>query len=458
MAVTLRAGFCVVALFSSALMALGAHAAEQTISINVHSGRLIKLSGPATNVFVADPDVADVQVPSSTSIYVLGKKSGHTNVYALDQAGDPILAADVIVSHDTGSINALFGQEFPGRKLAVRSVPAGIILSGELMSDQDVKHAVEMVQSYLGTDDKVINQLSVAAPNQVNLRVRVAEMSRDVAKQLGFNWNAVFHDGNISIGLSSGQPGSATNPDTLITHFIKGNWDILSIIDALAKEGAITTLAEPNLTAISGETASFLAGGEFPIPVAVNNGTNGNGQNQLSIEFKQFGVGLSFTPTVLSAQRISLKVRPEVSQLSDDFSVDIDGIHIPGLQVRRAETTVELASGQSFAIAGLLDNRTMNSMSKVPGIGNLPVLGPLFQSSEIKRNENELMIIVTPYIVEPITMAANQIPTPVDQWQPSSDMGRIFGQHMGVPQKPEGSQGATGQAGQGLIGNAGFYY
>ena len=435
---------------------------SETISLSVHGGRLVKLDAPATNVFVADPDIADVQVPSPTAIYVLGKKSGRTNVYALDQSGSPILQASVDVSYDVGAINALFNSELPNQKITVHSTPGAIVLGGEVDDPVDAQHAVELVESFLGQGDKVINQIETVAPNQVNLRVRIAEMSHTVAKQLGLNWNSAtnpvntFNDNRgTSFALSGSQPGPIANPDVLAFSFVKGNFDLLGFVDALAQQGIVTTLAEPNLTAVSGETASFLAGGEFPIPVAE---TTSNGVPTISVEYKQFGVGLNFTPTVLSPDRISLKVRPEVSQISNDFSITTNNLKIPGISVRRAETTVELASGQSFAIAGLMDNRTTNNLSKLPGIGDLPVLGPLFQSTSFQRNESELVIIVSPYIVKPIKVAQNEIPTPVDAFQPSSDVGRMFGQHLGVRQLPEGSKGPTGQSGQGLIGDTGFYY
>lgn len=430
---------------------------HEAYSLSVHGGRLIRLPEPATNVFVADPGVADVQVPSPTSIYILGKKAGNTNLYALNQAGDSVLAASVSVTYDSGAIKSLFNQEVPNSKITVHTVPGGIVLGGEASSEVDVQHAVDLAQGFIGSGDKVLNHVSVDTPNQVNLRVRIAEMNRNVAKELGFNWNAAFNDGTFLFGLESGQAGSIANPDQVLGQMVQGHFNVTSLVDALAQQGVITTLAEPNLTAVSGETASFLAGGEFPIPVA-ESPSNSGGYGTVTVQFKQFGVSLNFTPTVLSPDRISLKVKPEVSQISNEFSFKSGNITIPGLQVRRAETTVELGSGQSFAIAGLMDNRTTNAMSHVPGIGNLPVLGPLFQSSEFQRQEDELIIIVTPYVVRPIKVAQSQIPTPVDQWQPSTELGRDFGQRLAVPQKPEGSKGAVGAAGQGLIGNAGFYY
>ncbi|MFO1187590.1 MAG: type II and III secretion system protein family protein [Alphaproteobacteria bacterium] len=457
----LQASVCLVAFLLGFVTAFDAKAyaadvAPQTVAITVHGGRLLRLPGPAANVFVADPEIADVQVPAANSVYVLGKKAGRTSVYALNGDGEQVLAANLVVTHDVGTITTLLKAELPNDKVTVRSVPGGLVITGDVSSSQDAAHAVSLLDGFLGQGDKIINQLSVRSPTQVNLRVRIAEMSRQVEKQLGFNWDTIFNDGTFNFSLLSGQPGPADTPDLLAGNFVKGNWDVLAMIDALAKEGVITTLAEPNLTAVSGETASFLAGGEFPIPVGVS---NSNGTNQVQIQFKQFGVSLDFTPTVLGADRISLKVRPEVSQLSDDFSVVLgNSIRIPGLQVRRAETTVELASGQSFAIAGLMDNRTNNSLAKLPGAGSLPVIGPLFQSTAFQRNESELIIIVTPYVVKPIRIAAKESPTPLDGYRSATDLERVLGQKTSRPQKTPGPNVPVGDNGQHLKGDAGFYY
>ncbi len=259
-----------------------------------------------------------------------------------------------------------------------------------------------------------------------------------------------------SSALSQASPGPAPNPDLFSGSFLKGNFNISTIIDALAKEGLVTTLAEPKSHGGLGRNrqlpcrrrSSRFQSASRPRPALP----------QVQIQFKQFGVSLAFTPTVLSAERISLKVRPEVSQIAEDFSITLNSIKIPGLQVRRAETTVELASGQSFAIAGLMDNRTTNSLSKLPGVGNLPILGPLFQSSAFQRNESELIIIVTPYIVQPIRVAQHDIPTPVDGFQPATDVERMLGQRIGRTGKAPGPNPPAADNGLRLQGDAGFYY
>ena len=441
---------CVFAFALGFFSAFAAFAADKSVSVKVSQGKLVRLATPASNIFVADPQIADVQVPSSSSLYVIGKSAGQTTIYALDENGDPIVATTVTVSYDLTAIRSLMDREVPGNKISMHTVPRGLVLKGTVGTPEDLQHAISVVDAYIG-EGNLINRVGVTMPTQVNLRVRVAEMSRDVAKQLGFNWNALFNDGTFNFGILSGQPGNAPSPDLIFGGYNRGNFDISGVVDALAEEGVVSSLAEPNLTAVSGETASFLAGGEFPIPVATDN-------DGIVVEFKQFGVSLDFTPTVLSPERISLRVRPEVSELSDAFSISNQQITIPGIEVRRAETTVELGSGQSFAIAGLLDNRSDSNLAKVPGIGEMPILGPLFQSSEFIRNETELIIIVTPYVVEPITASAQNVPTPNDGFQPANDVERMFKQKVARDQIAPGRPAVAGGEGSKLIGDAGFYY
>jgi pilus assembly protein CpaC len=289
----------------------------------------------------------------------------------------------------------------------------------------------------------------------------VAEVSRQVIKEFGINWDAVFETGDLLFGFATGRPafGAAgsnfrgpTNagggvPDLAFGSFTPGDNVVNTAIDALAQEGLVNVLAEPNLTALSGETASFLAGGEFPIPVATDN-------NDITIEFKEFGIQLAFTPTVLSGNRISLRVRPEVSELSQDGSIEINGLTIPALKTRRAETTVELGSGQSFAIGGLLSSDVQNAVSKTPGIGDLPVLGTLFRSTAFRRNETELVIIVTPYLVRPVDEPVLAIPN--DGYKAPSDIERILEGRLHSAQLHPGKGGPQGPQGQRLTGPIGF--
>ncbi|MCZ6845189.1 MAG: type II and III secretion system protein family protein, partial [Alphaproteobacteria bacterium] len=278
---------------------------------------------------------------------------------------------------------------------------------------------------FLAEKETLINQILVVGPNQVNLRVRIAEVSRTVLKNLGFNFDFLGTIGNFAFGLATGRPfltgigtaaGLVDSSGVLSGSFGGRNFDANGIIDALEDEGLITLLAEPNLTALSGETASFLAGGEFPIPIVDEDG-------KIHIEFKTFGVSLAFTPTIVSDDRISLKVMPEVSALSSAGAVQINGIVIPALTTRRANTTVELGSGQSFVIAGLLQADTNQSVNETPGLADIPILGALFRSTDFRRSESELVIIVTPYLVRPVSSAALALPT--DGFEVPDDYDRI---------------------------------
>jgi pilus assembly protein CpaC len=295
------------------------------------------------------------------------------------------------------------------------------VLTGAVATAAEAEDARRLATRFLGEGEEVISRLQVTAPNQVNLRVRIAEVSRAALRQFGINWEALADVGNFTFGLATGSPlfgepeeiaGQVFQPlltrqngvNNIIGGFHNDDVSVDTLIDLLAEDNLIAILAEPNLTALSGETASFLAGGEFPVPVPDDDG--------IAIEYKKFGVGLAFTPTVLSPNRISMRVNPEVSQLSNEGAVRIEEIQVPSLTTRRAETTVELASGQSFAIAGLLQNNSSFDHSRVPGLGDMPILGDLFKSDRFNRQETELVIIVTPYIVKPIDdPAAVALPT-----------------------------------------------
>jgi len=304
----------------------------------------------------------------------------------------------------------------PQGQVQAVSVDGAIILTGAVATETEAEDARRLAARYISDGEEVINRLAVTAPNQVNLRVRIAEVSRSLLRQFGINWDALADVGDFTFGLATGNrlftatgarnTRAGTPPVNNIFGDYNGNdVDINGLIDLLAEDDLISILAEPNLTALSGETASFLAGGEFPVPVPDDDG--------IAIEFKDFGVGLAFTPTVLSGNRISLKVNPEVSQLSNEGAVVIETISVPSLTIRRAETTVELGSGQSFAIAGLLQNNTTFDHSRTPGLGDIPILGELFKSERFNRQETELVIIVTPYVVKPIS-DPSLIATPID--------------------------------------------
>lgn len=425
------------------------------LALEVRKGRVIRLDRPAAAVFVADPDIADVQVHSPSLVYVLGRRAGRTSLYAVDADDQVLLRRDVIVEHNLTGLRQVLREMAPGQPVSASSIDGAILLDGVVADPSLAQDLRETAARYLGQDETVINRMTVSAPTQVSLRVRVAEVSREVTKLFGVNLDALLTPGDFVFGLATGRPflgpdGRAirlfdTNgtADAIAGGYNSGTVNINGLIDALEREGLVNVLAEPNLTALSGETASFLAGGEFPIPVAQND-------NEISIEFKQFGVSLAFTPTVLTPNRISLRVRPEVSDITDRGAIKVNNLVIPALTTRRAETTVELGSGQSFAIGGLISNATRNNLEKFPGLGDLPVLGTLFRSTSFKRSESELVIIVTPFLVRPVSEPT--LASPIDGLREASDLDRILRGRLAVTGLPPG-RGAPPLR---LVGPAGF--
>ncbi|TFI57865.1 type II and III secretion system protein family protein [Sphingomonas parva] len=400
------------------------------VALSVGTGRMVRLSGTMTDLFVANDAIADVQVRSANQIYIFGKSAGETSVYATDRAGRTIWSANVRVGTNIGSIDDLLQAAMPDAQIQARPINGMVLLTGTVAAPADVEEASRLVQAYVGQGTQVISRLKTATPLQVMLQVRIAEVSRSLIRNIGVNLATRDTTGGFLFGLMRGNPGTiSTNVGTTIdpvtgagpgaTKYLMQQGpgttlgaagrlfglDVLSSANLQENDNRVRILAEPNLTALSGETASFLAGGEFPIPMA-------SGINGTSVEFKQYGVSLAFTPFVLEGGRISMRVRPEVSELSPEGSVQIGGFTIPGLTTRRVETTVELGSGQSFMIGGLLRNNSTNSIDKAPGLGSVPILGALFRSNNFRRNETELVIVVTPYLVRPVN--AGQIALPTD--------------------------------------------
>lgn len=454
------------------LGATDASAQTREIRVAVSTGQLVHLPRAAKNVFIADPNIADLQVPSPQDVFVYGKKTGTTSFYALDDGGSVILNASVVVTYNVGDLRRLLLQEAPNAAINVESTPGGIVLSG-VVANAEIAERVNVAASrYIGDKESVINNLKVSGAQQVNLRVRVAEVDRSVTKELGFNWETLVSAGSFTFGLTTGRQfltnpigsslfgntiiraptptNSAAIPGALFGNLNTNRASVSGLIDALADQGLVTILAEPNLTTVSGQPASFLAGGEFPIPVAQSGNTSG----AITIEFKQFGVSLDFVPTVLSNDHISIKVRPEVSQLSNQGAINTNGVTVPALTVRRAQTTIELGSGDSFAIAGLIQQNSIQDLSKFPALGDVPVIGPLFRSQSFLRNESELVIIVTPYVVRPTGATALRAPT--DGFQPASDLEQIFLQHFNAVSPAGAANSAIGITGERLRGDAGF--
>ena len=435
------------------------NSAASRIGLEINKGTLVRLSQPATTVFVADPDIADIQMKTAGLVYIFGKKAGETALFAVDDRERVVLNTTLVVSHNVSRLRQALRAVAPEAEVEVISVDDALILTGMVHTPVEAENIRAVAARFAPEKGSVINQIQVLAPNQVNLRVRFAEVSKETLKQFGINWESVARIGSNFIFAAgfgrdflnaAGVIPRDGSVNTLAAGYRSGNKDINAAIDALATEGLITVLAEPNLTALNGETASFLAGGEFPIPISQGS----NSGNSVTIEFKTFGVGLAFTPHLLDAGRINLRVRPEVSQLSSAGAVTLAGFSIPALTTRRAETTVELGSGQSFVIAGLLQNNTTQDISRVPLLGDLPILGALFRSDRFRRNESELVIIVTPYIVRPVS--ANRIASPTDGFVAPNDVERILGGITYRPQLNDRDQQPRTKEGQGLIGPSGF--
>ena len=404
---------------------------SETLTLSQNTGTLVRLSAPMTDLFVANDAIADVQVRSASQLYVFGKSAGETTVYATDRSGRVVYAANVRVGTNAGSVGEMLRLAMPEASIQATPMNNLVLLTGTVAQPADVEEAQRLVQAYVGQGTQVVSRIRSATPLQVMLKVKIAEVNRSLLKQWGLNLLTADPTGGFRFGVAQGQgihlPNPADPDDTSVATVLRNTLgttlsasgslfglDILASLDLAEVDGLVSILAEPNLTALSGETASFLAGGEFPVPISQSLGS-------ISIEYKQYGVGLAFTPIVLADGRISMRVRPEVSELTNEGSIRLNGFEVPGLTTRRAETTVELGSGQSFMIAGLLKNTNTNSIDKAPFLGDLPILGMLFRSTRFRRQESELVIIVTPYLVRPtsgqLALPTNgyRAPTAVEQ-------------------------------------------
>lgn len=390
------------------LLAGSAHAAPapRAIEVEAGTGRILTLPGPASNVFVADPHVVEVRPAGAATLFVFGVGPGRTTIAAMDAAGVPLADIQVIVTPSTfaaAQAQSAARRAIGEGRVDIQPAPRGLIVSGEVATPADAARVLSIARSHLAEGQVIEDQLGVRSSVQVLLKVRIVEMSRQVTRNLGINWQALGSVGRFALGFNS--PTVLTNLlSTPPTNLRVGTPDVNLLVDALAQDNLARILAEPNLTAMSGQSASFLAGGEFPIPVSQQ-------QNQVTVEFKQYGVKLTFVPTVLSSQRINLHVSPEVSELTSQGAVQLtagnSSLQIPALVVRRAETTVEVGSGQSFAIAGLLQDSVQQNTNSVPFLGEIPILGALFRSDQYQRQETELVVIVTPYIARPVSDPAS---------------------------------------------------
>ena len=383
-----------------------------TVKVPVGQSETIKSTSAITNLVVGDPETADASPLGASSFYVLGRRIGRTNLSLYDANDELMGVINIEVTFDTSGLKEALQAVLPGEDIRVRSVNGRVLLQGTVRSATAVARAVQLARDFAG--DQVTNALTVGASQQVQLEVRFIEANRNTSRDLGVNYS-------VSAGGISFQPFGPTLASNagsspfgrLIADMLTGGASADIIIQALEKKGAARRLAEPNLTALSGETASFLAGGEFPIPVAQDN-------NKISVEFKKFGVSLSFTPTVLDNGLINLTIEPEVSELDFSRTIVTSAIQIPSLTVRRTKTTVELRNGQSISIAGLLQTFHSRNADQIPWLGDVPVLGSLFRSSGFQKQETDLLVIITPRLAKPVD-PTHRIPTPLDQTAGSND-------------------------------------
>ncbi len=447
---------------------LRAQKTMQDLPLSVGRGQLIDLPSPITDVFVANETVADVQVRSSRQIYVFAKGQGESSVFATSSSGAVVYSATIRAGQNINTIDSMLKLAMPDAVIQSTAMNGLVLLTGTVAGPDDSAEAERLVQAFVGDTTKVVSRLRSATPLQVNLQVKIAEVSRSLVKEIGANLLSRDTTGGFNFGVAQGRTfGSIGTLDTSALprldassvfglpagtlqlpfdvktgQFVTGGTtydfkslalgagktsiglagklfglDAAAALDLAETEGLVTTLAQPNLTALSGETASFLAGGEFPIPISQQQGT-------ISIEYKQYGVSLAFTPTVLADGRISMRVRPEVSELSAQGTIRLNGFDIPGVTTRRVETTIELGSGQSFMIGGLLNNSQTSAIDRAPGLGNVPVLGAMFRSTRFRKAETELVVMVTPYLVKPVS--ANQIALPTDGFKAASDLERVL--------------------------------
>jgi len=438
-------------------------ATTKRIELANHGTQVINLKQPAGQVLLTDPKVADVQLVTPSTLYVYGRSPGTTEIIVTGQDMLSAYRYEIHVVSNYRELENLIKGFTPHSHVKVHSVPDGLLLQGTVESAKVAEDIRSLAQRYVGAQGTVVNQLKIKGSTQINLKVKIAEVKRTIVNQLGINWSTSPLQ-NLRFGLFNGRPNTVINTATgLPLNFLPstqspplgsiganfpsrfGQTDFSGLVDALAQENLATVLAEPNLVTRSGEEASFLVGGEYPYPVSQGTGSN----LTVSIQFKAYGISLSFLPVVIG-DSISLRVRPEVSDLDNSITVkDQNGNDIPSIRTRRAESTMEMANGQSMIMAGLLSDQTSGNIDNFPGLGDIPILGALFRSVEYQNAKTELVIVVTPYIVEPIDNSQDII-MPTDGLRFAKLLDMILFQKINEP---------TGRSPcPALIGNAGFYF
>jgi pilus assembly protein CpaC len=404
--------------------AVGSAVKMRFLALGVGKSMIVDLPRDVKDVLVADPKIANAVVRSSQRAYIIGAAVGQTNVVFFDADGQQVASYDIAVKRDLNGVRAALKQSMPG--IQIEGIGESVLLTGSVSSPVEAQQAGEIAARLVGGAERVVNSIVVRGRDQVMLKVTVAEVRRDVVKQMGIDLSAKFNVGNTSVNFNNANPFTANSaplvPDNGL--LVQGGTSVQAVLRAMEKAGVVKTLAEPNLTAISGESATFISGGEFPIPTGVSCQTTtagAIGQCVQTVSFKKFGISLNFTPVVLSEGRISLRVMTEVSEVSTENALTggQNGTTIPSIKTRRAETTLEIPSGGSMAMAGLIQEQTKQAINGLPGLDQLPVLGALFRSQDFIDNQTELMVLVTPYVVRAV--AQKELSRPDDGFAPASD-------------------------------------
>ena len=420
--------------------AIGPAVKMRFLALGIGKSMIVDLPRDVKDVLVADPKIANAVVRSAQRAYIIGAAVGQTNVVFFDADGQQVAAYDIAVKRDLNGVRAALRQSMPG--IQIEGVGDSVLLTGSVSSPVEAQQAGEIAARLVGGAERVVNSIVVRGRDQVMLKVTVAEVRRDVVKQMGIDLSASMNVGNTIVKFNNNNPFTANSAP-----LVPGNGlgitsgsmpSVQAVLRAMETAGVVRTLAEPNLTAISGESATFISGGEFPIPTGVTcqTTTSGSiGQCVQTVSFKKFGISLNFTPVVLSEGRISLRVMTEVSEVSTENALTggQNGTTIPSIKTRRAETTLEIPSGGSMAMAGLIQEQTKQAVNGLPGLDQLPVLGALFRSQDFINNQTELMVLVTPYVVRAV--AQKELSRPDDGFAPASDsqstllarINRIYG-------------------------------
>jgi pilus assembly protein CpaC len=414
------------------------------LSLGIGKSVVVDLPRDVKDVLVADPKIANAVIRSPQRAYIIGSGVGQTNVVFFDADGQQIAGYDIAVKRDLNGVRAALKQMLPGAAIQADGVGEGVMLTGSVATPVEAQQAADVAARLVGGAEKVLNSIVVRGRDQVMLKVAVAEVQRDIIKQLGIDLSASMNYGTAVVNFNNVTPFTANNGPLVpgnglsATALSKGLPSVTATLRAMESAGVVHTLAEPNLTAISGESATFISGGEFPIPTGVTCQTTTSGvigQCVQTVSFKKFGISLNFTPVVLTEGRISLRVMTEVSEISQENALQggAGGTTIPSIKTRRAETTLEIPSGGSIAMAGLIQEQTKQAVNGLPGVDQIPILGQLFRSQDFINNQTELMVIVTPYVVRAV--AQKELSRPDDGFAPASDsqstllaqMNRIYG-------------------------------